>query len=186
MKKTLFAIFLCGVIVLGLTGCGKSSVDDAKKDLQGSQEKYGSVEKETVDVLVAKFNTEVVDNSTLNPASIDYLTEYNNQYWYGLVDGVSLVVVPETYTGDKATDIVDYMLIYVDKTSKYDDDALTYAKHLIKANYNEATEDEINTLLKEAKTKSTTGKTAYNGKGVSVGYLDNNDYYQYQVLRFYK
>ena len=186
MKKTLFAILLCGVIVLGLTGCGKSSVDDAKKDLQGSQEKYGSVEKETVDVLVAKFNTEVVDNSTLNPASIDYLTEYNNQYWYGLVDGVSLVVVPKTYTGDKATDIVDYMLIYVDKTSKYDDDALTYAKHLIKANYNEATEDEINTLLKEAKTKSTTGKTAYNGKGVSVGYLDNNDYYQYQVLRFYK
>ena len=186
MKKTLFAILLCGVIVLGLTGCGKSSVDDAKKDLQGSQEKYGSVEKETVDVLVAKFNTEVVDNSTLNPASIDYLTEYNNQYWYGLVDGVSLVVVPETYTGDKATDIVDYMLIYVDKASKYGDAALTYAKHLIKANYNEATETEINTLLDEAKTKSTTGKTAYNGKGVSVGYLDNNDYYQYQVLRFYK
>ena len=151
MKKTLFAILLCGVIVLGLTGCGKSSVDDAKKDLQESQEKYGSVEKETVDVLVAKFNTEVVDNSILNQASIDYLTEYNNQYWYGLVDGVSLVVVPETYTGNKATDIVDYMLIYVDKTSKYDDDALTYAKHLIKANYNEATEDEINTLLKEAK-----------------------------------
>lgn len=186
MKKILFAILLCGVMVLGLTGCGKSSVDDAKKDLQESQEKYGSVEKETVDVLVAKFNTEVVDNSTLNPASTDYLTEYNNQYWYGLFDGVSLVVVPKTYTGDKATDIVDYMLIYVDKTSKYNDDSLTYAKHLIKANYNETTENEINTLLEEAKSKSTTGETAYNGKGISVGYLDGNDYYQYQVLRFYK
>ena len=188
MKKTLFAILLCGIMVLGLTGCGKSSVEDAKKDLQESQEKYGSVEKETADVLVAKFNTEVMDNdgSSLNPASTDYLTEYNNQYWYGLLDGVSLVVVPEKYTGDKATDIVDYMLIYVDKTSKYGDDALTYAKHLIKANYNEATRDEINTLLDEAKTKSTTGKTTYNGKGISVGYLDSNDYYQYQVLRFYK
>lgn len=153
MKKTLFAILLCGVMVLGLTGCGKSSVDDAKKDLQESQEKYGSVEKETVDVLVAKFNTEVVDNSTLNPASTDYLTEYNNQYWYGLFDGVSLVVVPKTYTGDKTTDIVDYMLIYVDKTSKYSDDALTYAKHLIKANYNEATEDEIVSLLENAKSE---------------------------------
>ena len=185
MKKTLFAILLCGVMVLGLTGCGKSSVDDAKKDLQESQEKYGSVEKETVDVLVAKFNTEVVDNSTLNPASTDYLTEYN-QYWYGLFDGVSLVVVPKTYTGDKATDNVDYMLISVDKTSKYGDDALIYAKHLIKANYNEATENEINTLLEEAKTKSTTGETAYNGKGISVGYLDKDNYYQYQVLRFYK
>ena len=103
-----------------------------------------------------------------------------------LLDGVSLVIVPEKYTGDKATDIVDYMLIYVDKTSKYGDDALTYAKHLIKANYNESTEDEINNLLEEAKTKSTTGKTAYNGKGISVGYLDSNDYYQYQVLRIYK
>ncbi len=186
MKKTLFAILLCGVIVLGLTGCGKSSVEDAKKDLQESQNKYGSVEKETTNVLVAKFNAEVVDNSTLNPASNDYLTKNNNQYWYGLVDGVSLVVVPEKYTGDEATDNVDYMLIYVDKTSKYGDDALAYAKYLIKANYNEATEDEINTLLEKAKTKSATGKTAYNGKGISVGYLDNNDYYQYQVLRFYK
>ena len=186
MKKTLFAILLCGVMVLGLTGCDKSSVDDAKKDLQESQEKYGLVEKETVDVLVAKFNTEVVDNSTLNPASTDYLTEYNNQYWYGLFDGVSLVVVPKTYTGDKTTNIVDYMLIYVDKTSKYSDDALTYAKHLIKANYNEATEDEIVSLLENAKSESTTGKTAYNGKGISVGYLDKDNYYQYQVLRFYK
>ena len=188
MRKTLFAILLCGVMALGLTGCGKSSVEDAKKDLQESQEKYGSVEKETTDALVAKFNTEVmdIDGSSLNPASTDYLTEHNNQYWYGLLDGVSLVIVPEKYTGDKATDIVDYMLIYVDKTSKYGDAALTYAKHLIKANYNEATETEINTLLDEAKTKSTTGKTAYNGKGISVGYLDSSDYYQYQVLRFYK
>ena len=186
MKKTLFAILLCGVMVLGLTGCGKSSVDDAKKDLQESQEKYGSVEKETVDVLVAKFNTEVVDNSTLNPASTDYLTEYNNQYWYGLFDGISLVVVPKNYTGDKATDIVDYMLIYVDKTSKYSDDALTYAKHLIKTNYNEATEDEIVSLLENAKSESITRETAYNGKGISVGYLDKDNYYQYQVLRFYK
>lgn len=186
MKKMLFAILLCGVMVLGLTGCGKSSVEDAKNDLQESQEKYGFVEKETIDVLVAKFNTEVVDNSSLNQASTDYLTEDNNQYWYGLIEGVYLVVVPEKYTGDKAIDIVDYMLIYVEKNSKYSNDAVTYAKYLIKANYNEATETETDTLLKEAITKSSTGKTAYNGKGISVGYLDSNDYYQYQVLRFYK
>ena len=97
-----------------------------------------------------------------------------------------MVVVPEKYTKDKTTDIVNYMLIYVSKTSKYGNNALTYTKHLIKANYNEATEIEINTLIEEAKTKSTTGKTTYNGKGISVNYLDNIDYYQYQVLRFYK
>ena len=61
-----------------------------------------------------------------------------------------------------------------------------YAKHLIKANYNEATDTEIDALLEKAKANSTTGKTVYKGKGISVGYLDNNDYYQYQVLRFYK
>lgn len=61
-----------------------------------------------------------------------------------------------------------------------------YVKHLIKANYNEATDTEIDALLEEAKSNSTAGKTSYNGKGISVGYLDNNDYYQYQVLRFYK
>ena len=41
---------------------------------------------------MAKFNTEVVDNSSLNPASVDYLTESNKQYWYGLIDGIYLVV----------------------------------------------------------------------------------------------
>ena len=182
----LIMIILAIVISLGVKLYLNKDLENQRQKLQETQEKYGWVEKETVDVLVAKFNTEIVDSSSLNPASTDYLTEYNNQYWYGLLDGVSLVIVPEKYTGDKATDIVDYMLIYVDKASKYGDDALTYAKHLIKANYNEATETEINTLLDEAKTKSTTGKTAYNGKGISVGYLDSSDYYQYQVLRFYK
>ena len=33
---------------------------------------------------------------------------------------------------------------------------------------------------------STFGKIEYNKKGISFGYLDNNDYYQYQVLWFYK
>ena len=56
------------------------------------------------------------------------------------------------------------MVIYVHKTSKYGDGE----------------------LLKKAKTKSTFGKTTYNVKGISACYLDNNDYYQYQVLRFYK
>ena len=45
MKKTLFAILLCVVMFLGLTGCGKSSVEDAKKNLRESQENYGFVEK---------------------------------------------------------------------------------------------------------------------------------------------
>ena len=186
MKKKLFVILMCGVMVLGLTGCGESKVDNAKKDLEESYEKNGWVEKETVDTLVAKFNTEVVDNSTLNPASTDYLTESNNQYWYGLIEGIYLVVVPEKYIDDKTTEVVNYTLLYVEESSKYKEYATSYIKHLIKANNSEITDAEINTLLEEVKTKPNSGKTANNGKGISIGYTENDNIYQYQVLRLYK
>lgn len=114
------------------------------------------------------------------------MTEDNNQYWYGLIDGIYLVVVPEKYTGDKSTEIVDYTLLYVDKTSKYESDAISYIKHLIKANNSNITDNEIDSLLQEAKVKSTSGETANNGKGISIGYIEKNDSYQFQVLRSYK
>ena len=60
MKKKIFTILMCSLVILGITGCGKSKVEDAKKDLEESYEKYGFVEKENVDVLVAKFNTQVM------------------------------------------------------------------------------------------------------------------------------
>ena len=186
MKKVMLVVLMCGVMLLVLTGCGKSDLEEAKKDLQETQEKYGWVEKETVDVLVAKFNTEVVNNSSLNPASTDYLTESNNQYWYGLIEGVYLIVVPKEYVGDKTNEIVDYMLLYIDKTSKYQKDAISYTKYLIKANNNQITDSEIDTLLENAKNKSTSGKTENNGKGISVGYIETNGAYQYQVIRLYK
>ena len=49
-------------------------------------------------------------------------------------------------------------------------------------NYNQVTETENNALLIKAKIISTSGKTEYNKKVISVGYLDNYDCYQYQVL----
>ena len=195
MKKAILAIALCGVLALGMAGCGqadsgKSSSGEANDSPQ-SQNEYGSVERENVETLVAKFNTEVMDgsspnDSSLNPAMDDYLTEVDDRYWYGLIDGIFLVVVPEKYTGDKTADIVDYMIIHVEKSSKYESDAVSYAKHLIKANRNDATESEIATLLEEAKDKAPTGKMAFNGNGISVGYLDEDDIYQYQVRRFFE
>lgn len=179
MKKNISYILLCGILVLSLTGCSKN-----KNDLQESQEKYGAVEKENVEVLVAKFNTEVKDNSMLNPASTDYLTEDNGEYWYGLIDGIYLVVVPEKYIGDK-TEIVNYTLLYVNKSSKYVSDASSYIKYLIKANNQEITEAEISTLISEVKEKVNSGKTANNGKGISLSYTESDDVYQYQVLRLY-
>ena len=182
----LIMIILAIVISLGVKLYLNKDLEKQRQKLQETQEKYGWVEKETVDVLVAKFNTEIVDSSSLNPASTDYLTEDNNQYWYGLIDGIYLVVVPEKYTGDKSTEIVDYTLLYVDKTSKYESDAISYIKHLIKANNSNITDNEIDSLLQEAKVKSTSGETANNGKGISIGYIEKNDSYQFQVLRSYK
>lgn len=182
----LIMIILAIVISLGVKLYLNKDLENQRQKLQETQEKYGWVEKETVDVLVAKFNTEIVDSSSLNPASTDYFTEDNNQYWYGLIDGIYLVVVPEKYTGDKSTEIVDYTLLYVDKTSKYESDAISYIKHLIKANNSNITDNEIDSLLQEAKVKSTSGETANNGKGISIGYIEKNDSYQFQVLRSYK
>lgn len=186
MKKIIIFILLFGIAILGLTGCRKDNLEQAKKDLQESYEKYGDVEKETVDVLVAKFNTEVANNSSLNPASTDYLTENDGQYWYGLIDGIYLVVVPESYIGDKTTEIVNYTLLYVDKASKYENDATSYIKYLLKANNNDLTDAEIDDLLEDVKTKANSGKTANNGKGISIGYTENDEKYQYQILRLYK
>ena len=78
------------------------------------------------------------------------------------------------------------MLLYVDKTSKYETDAISYIKHLIKANNNQITDSEIETLLENVKSMPNSGETSNNGKGISIGYTENDEAYQFQVLRLYK
>lgn len=174
------------VMVLGLTGCGTDSVEEAKQDLQEVQQEYGVVEEETAEVLVAKFNTEVMDNSSLNPASNDYLTTYEDSYWYGLITGIYLIVYPEEFTGDLSNDIVDYMILYVEKSSENESSINEYLEYLIKANNSNITTEEVNDLIIEAKDSAESGKTVNNGKGIDIGYIDNNDNYQYQVIRLYE
>ena len=185
MKKILLCLFM-GVMVLGLTGCGTDSVEESKQDLQEVQQEYGVVEEETAEVLVAKFNTEVVDNSSLNPASNDYLTIYEDSYWYGLITGIYLIVYPEEFTGDLSNDIVDYMILYVEKSSENESSINEYLEYLIKANNSNITTEEVNDLIIEAKDSAESGKTVNNGKGIDIGYIDNNDNYQYQVIRLYE
>ena len=182
MKKLLL-ILLCGVMLFGATGCGNENVEEEKQ--QEQIQEFGNVEKETAKVLVAKFNTQVVDNSSLNPASVDYLTTDENSYWYGLITGIYLIVYPIDYTGDLSTDIVDYMVLYVEKNSEYEANANEYLHYLIKANNPDITAEEINELLTEAKNSASSGKTVNNGKGIDIGYVDNEDNYQYQVIRLY-
>ena len=41
-------------------------------------------------------------------------------------------------------------------------------------------------LLEDVKSKPNSGKTSNNGKGISIGYTENDEAYQFQVLRLYK
>lgn len=185
MKKVLLCLFI-GVTMIMVTGCGSDPVEEAEQDLQETQERYGLVEEETAEVLVAKFNTEVVDNGSLNPASEDYLTITEDAYWYGLITGIYLVVYTEEFTGDLSSDIVDYMVLYVEKNSENESSVDEYIEHLIIANNPDITSAEASELISDAIDVTDDGTTANNGKGISVGYIENEEMYQYQVIRLYE
>ena len=51
--------------------------------------------------------------------------------------------------------IVNYTLLYVEKNSKYESDAISYIKYLIKANNSEISDIETEALLNDVKTKLT-------------------------------
>jgi len=186
MKKILLAILLCGVMVLGITGCGKDEVENAEKNLQETQEKYGWVEKETINTIIAKFNAEIMDGGLNTPASDDYMVIENNMYWFALTDNISYYLKPVEFSGNKENDILDMSALYFDKDKYNEDLALKYVKLLIKANNEKITDSEIENLIKEAKEKSSSKKSANNGKGISVGLLETNEHYEYQVIRLYK
>ena len=182
MKKLLLSLFM-GVVILGVTGCGNEVKEEQP---QTPVYETGYVDKETAEVLVAKFNTQVVDNSSLNPASEEYMTTHEDAYWYGLITGIYLIVYPVEYTGNLSSDIVDYMVLYVEKNSEYESNVNEYMEYLIKANNPEITTEEVNELMTEARNSVSVGTTVNNGKGIDVGYVDNDDNYQYQVIRLYE
>ncbi len=183
MKKTLLCLVI-GVMMFVVTGCGNEVKEEEQP--QTPVQEVGAVEEETAEMLVAKFNTQVVDNSSLNPASEEYMTTHEDAYWYGLITGIYLIVYPVEYTGNLSSDIVDYMVLYVEKNSEYESNVNEYMEYLIKANNSDITTEEVNELMTEAKNSASNGTTVNNGKGIDVGYIDNEDNYQYQVIRLYE
>lgn len=186
MKKIILTILLCGMMVWGITGCSKDEVKKAEKELQETQEKYGWVEEETVNTIVAKFNTEIMDGGLNTPAMDDYMVMDNGYYWFGITEDISLYLKPVEFSENKENDILDMSGIRFAKEGYDESKALKYVKSLIKANNNNLTDTEIDSLMTEAKEKASSGKTANNGKGISVGFRDANDKYEYQVIRLYK
>lgn len=186
MKKIILTILLCGVMILGITGCSKDSLKEAEKNLQETQEKYGWVDKETVNIMIAKFNTEIMDSGLNTPAYDDYMLIENNAYWFGLTEDISYYLQPTEFTGNKENDILEMSAIYFKKDNYNEEVAIKYVKNLIKANNYDLLEEEIDNLIKEAKEFSSKKKTSNNGKGISVGFLEYDNRYIYQVIRLYK
>ena len=187
MKKALtclLALALCA----GVVGCGDraDTHTDSKPEVQKETVNEGSVEKETVETTVAKFNTQVKDNSSLNPAMDEYMTINNNQYWYGLITGVYCVVIPQEYTGDKTKDITEQTFLYVEKGAEYESDAMNYFKFLIKANHSGLSDAEVEQLIGDAKELAPNQKMANNGKGIHVGISETDEHVEYQVIRMYE
>lgn len=185
MKKIL-AVLLSAVLCAAFVGCGEKPQSADNLD-SSSQVDYGTVDKETVEVSVAKFNTQVVDNSeTMNPAMEEYLTEHNGQYWYGLITGISLVVVPEEFTGDRKKDITECMFLRIESGGEYEKDAPTYFKRMVKSNNDALTDTEVDELIKEANDLAEQELSANNGKGLNVFVVNDDDAYVYYVERIYE
>lgn len=186
MKKNIIIV----LVVLLVIGCSigvkiylDKDLDKQKEDLNKTFEKYGSVKKESVELGVAKFNTEIMDNNVGDPASYDYMTQENNLYWFALLDNVYLYVKPENYTGNKDKDITEIMTIHYSDNESI---ALNYVKALIKSNNDTLTDSDIKYLMNEAKTLSKDKKNANNGKGISVSYVSDGKIIEYQVIRLHK
>ncbi len=181
MKKAVLII----IVILVIVGVCFGAVTLFKKDDGGNQVtggKYGTVEKETVDTLVAKFNKKIMDTGSSNYASNDTLSIKDHNYWYTMLDGVHLIVVPVEVKNDEMLEVVDSMTIQVEKSSSYQSQVNTYLKYLIKANNEEITDEEIENLINDSKS----GQSANCGKGISVKYAEDDSKYEYQVLRIYK
>lgn len=191
-NKKIITISTIILVVVVITGCAaaryvaKKDLENAKKELEETYEKYGTVEKESVNTLIAKFNAEIMDSGLNTPAYDDYMVAENDAYWWALTEEVNCYITPVKFTNNKNEDIAELSAIYI-KKDKYDEEiALKYAKALIRTNNSELTNKEITDLLNDAKKSSKDKKMANNGKGISVGIVEDDNYFEYQVRRLYK
>jgi len=190
-SKITLIIFLLVIIIavggyFGVKYFLDKDLEKAKQELQETIEKYGYVEKESIETLVAKFNTEIKNNGMKYPASEEYLAVENDMYWYGMYEDISCYIVPEKFSNNKKQDIAEVMAIHFPKDSKNEKMAIKYAKSLIKANNSKLTDEDIDYLLSEAKKLSADKQAANNGKGISVSLAEADDHYEYQVIRVYQ
>ena len=188
MNKKKGIIISIIVVVLIIIAVGIAFVYSAKKDVEIAQqeyeetvEKYGSVERETVDTVIAKFNTEIMDSGLNTPVTNESMVTEDGLYWYALTENISCYVRP-----DHKKDNAELISIYFDKEGYKEETAINYWKKLIKANKAELTNEEINTLVEDAKANKDSEEMTANGKGIYAAIIETDNHYEYQVKRLYK
>lgn len=181
MKKKIFGCLVAAMMCLVLTGCGGNT----EKENNGVVNKYGTVPEITVFDMIDKFNVEISNNEGQYFANNDYMIAENGLYWYGIYEGITCYVKPVTFNDDINTDIAATIAIRYDVNSNDEEMALDYIKYLIKANNASLSDTEITELMTKAKEQASEGKTANNGKGISVGVLVTDEVIEYQVIRIH-
>ena len=188
MKKVIIMVIVIVLCIGGYFGVKyflDKDLENQKQELQDTINKYGAVEKESVSTIVHKFNTELNNAEGLNYADDEYATIQDNIYWYGLYEDIYCYLKPVEFANNKDNDIVDIATIHYSKNSKNEEKALEYVKYLIKANNSQLTDNEIKTLMDDAKRLSQDKKKANNGKGISVGLVETEEVVEYQITRLY-
>lgn len=181
IKKIISVLLLC-FISLALVGCSNNN----KITSENEKEEVVTIEEEKVSVLVAKFNTQIMDNGINTPAMKDYMLVENGLYWYGLTDDISIYFEPVKFSNNIEEDIAKLSAIFIDKSGYSEDVAKKYAKMLIKANNDTLTDAEIDELIEEANKLKDDKKMSSNKKGISFGIYEATNHYEFQVKRHYK
>ncbi len=190
-KRERVILILCFLIIVisiggyfGVQYFLNRDLEKEKEELKKTIDQYGFVEKETVTTLIAKFNTEIIEDGINQPARENFMEPSTAEYWYQLTNHIYCYVVTLDFTGDKEKDIVSMMAIHYPKEGG-DELALAYTKSLLKANQENLTDQEIENLLWEAAT-STNSENVQSGKGIAVSFKEAEDHYEYQVIRIYE
>ncbi len=159
--------------------------ENNQKELDELAEKYGSVERETVNNIIEKFNTEI-KNGEIKDTARDVSTDSEEGlYWYVITENISCYVRPVEFTGSYENDNAELISLYFDKEGFKEETAIYYWKKLIKANNTELTDEEINTFIENAKKEKNSDEMTANGKGLYASIVEIDNHYEYQVKRLY-
>lgn len=186
-RNLLIGIIAVVVLVGVLLGVRAIIMANQKEPATTDEPVASTVERETVAMIVAKFNTEVMDVTQweLEPANDEAMVTYENNYWYPLAEDISLVVVPEEFTSNKDNDIVKVALIYSNKDESNQHVAREYWQYLVKANNSELDDETVAKLLEDAERLKAEDSATDPVKGVAAAIFEDDNHFEFQVLRNY-